>query len=288
MVMLHRAGMLLLLLFHLFVTGALGLQVAKPHGTEGMANALKEMEQALSNATVTATPHGTEGIPGDAPCACQASSPNWKIPIARSPECLFIDLGASDGETFQVFQGKSSRWKFDYDMPGYDHSKCYSYLIEANPSFASKLQSFGSHSTFPMPGVAAYMCDKPQETFYVDVGPQAWGSSLNSTHASVKYNNKAVNVRLLNLMRLLTENALPGDTVVVKMDVEGSEWDILPCLATSPAVKLIDTLYIETHCDGKKWCPSTGQAGNSRDNYQAAIASIKQAGVHVPEYWSPL
>jgi len=293
MVMLLRAG---LSLFFLVFDTACGLKALRPiktsmsAHTERLAAAVQDLKASLkeANATAKASQFQPRKAAGPPPCECQASSPSWRAPAARRPECLFIDLGASDGETFKVFQGQSKQWTFNYDTPGFDHATCYAYLVEANPRFAAPLETFRTQQVYPMPGVAAYMCDKPKETFYVDVGEKGWGSSLNSTHGSVKHENIAIQVRLVNLMRLLTENAIPEDTVVVKMDVEGAEWDILPCLAKSPAVRLIDTLYLENHCDGKKWCPSTGQAGNTWDDWNTALASIKQAGVHVPDYWSPM
>merc|ERR1719291_1236610 len=40
---------------------------------------------------------------------------------------------------------------------------------------------------------------------------------------------------------------IPGDWVMVKMDIEGAEWDILPCLALAPAASLVDRLFVEIH-----------------------------------------
>jgi hypothetical protein len=35
------------------------------------------------------------------------------------------------------------------------------------------------------------------------------------------------------------------------MDIEGAEWDILPCVARNQYISsLIDTLYLEDHCPG--------------------------------------
>merc|ERR1719195_1775626 len=57
-----------------------------------------------------------------------------------------------------------------------------------------------------------------------------------------------VDVKGLNLMQLLTRTARPEDFVIVKMDVEGAEYEILPCLvASSTALKLIDVFLIERH-----------------------------------------
>lgn len=221
---------------------------------------------------------------------CEASNPSWKVPAPRAPACLFFDLGAADGETYKVFRGWSAKWNFNYNAGAFDHAHCYAYLIEANPSFATALEPLRTAQVYPMPQVAAYMCDKESEIFHLDLsGPQGWGSSLDGNHEAVRANTVKVNVKLMNLMRLLTENALPDDTVVVKMDIEGAEWDIIPCLAKSPALKLIDTLYLENHCEGDRWCPTTGQAGTTWAQWNASIAAIKQAGVQIPAgYWSPM
>merc|ERR1719321_1852257 len=105
----------------------------------------------------------------------------------------------------------------------------------------------------------------------------------------VRSGHQQVTVPTVNVIQLIAENTIPQDYVVVKMDIEGAEWDILPCLADSPAASLIDTLYLENHCPGDHWCPTKGQAGNSRAVFDGALAKLKAAGVHIPEgYWSPM
>lgn len=191
---------------------------------------------------------------------------------------------------------RSTKWQFEYDTGSFKHEDCFAYLIEANPAFKKNLEPLRTSRVFPMPQVACYMCDKPRERFYLDLnGPDGWGSSLNSTHESVKATSRtqavAVDVRLDNLNRLLVENAIPEDTVIVKMDIEGAEWDVLPCLANSPAASLVDTLYLEDHCPGGEngWCPTNGQAGNTRQTFENAKQTLVSKGVNIPAgYWSPM
>jgi len=224
------------------------------------------------------------------PCQCEAFNQHWTYPQKRGPACLFIDLGAADGETYKAFLRRSDKWSFAYDVGSSRHEDCYAYLLEANPRFTPDLEALRAGRVYPMTATAVYMCDKPRESFYLDAaGPGGWGSSLDKEHEVVAERARAVGVRLYNLMRLLQENALPEDTVVVKMDIEGAEYDILPCLAESPAASLIDTLYLEDHCPGSWWCPSTGQAGNSKAQFSAALQKLKQLGVKIPDgYWSPM
>merc|ERR1712136_644197 len=56
-----------------------------------------------------------------------------------------------------------------------------------------------------------------------------------------------VTVPTINLNRLLYETTIPADWVIVKMDIEGAEWDVLPCMAHSSASSNVDALYMEVH-----------------------------------------
>lgn len=121
-----------------------------------------------------------------------------------------------------------------------------------------------------------------------------WGSSLDNAHPDVKSGVAAVNVKVVNLIRLLAENTIQNDTVVVKMDIEGAEWDIIPCLARSPYAAHIDHLYMENHCPGgnltqNEWCPSMGQAHNTKAEFDAAVQALIAHGVDIPTtYNSPM
>ena len=56
-----------------------------------------------------------------------------------------------------------------------------------------------------------------------------------------------VTVPTINLNRLVYETTIPADWVIVKMDIEGAEWNILPCLAQSAATSKVVALYMEVH-----------------------------------------
>mmetsp|Transcript_88327 Transcript_88327/g.205495 ORF Transcript_88327/g.205495 Transcript_88327/m.205495 type:complete len:279 (-) Transcript_88327:78-914(-) len=269
---------------HLAATAAVVSAVRRPIFPPANVSA---GQLALTNANASAQANRSAGSP---PCQCEAFNSQWKKPAKRAPACLFMDLGAADGETYRAFLHQSKKWSFNYDSGPFKHEECYAYLVEANPKFIQDLELLRTGKVFPMTVTAAYMCDKRSEKFYLDVtGPGGWGSSLDEKHAAVASTKQEVNVNLYNLMRLLEENAIPEDTVVVKMDIEGAEYDILPCLADSPAASLIDTLYLEDHCPGQWWCPTTGQAGNSKETFNKALAKLRSRGVNIPAgYWSPM
>mmetsp|Transcript_88671 Transcript_88671/g.286445 ORF Transcript_88671/g.286445 Transcript_88671/m.286445 type:complete len:132 (+) Transcript_88671:513-908(+) len=42
-----------------------------------------------------------------APCQCEANDPKWAPPTRNIPKCIFIDLGAADGNSFNAFLSNS-------------------------------------------------------------------------------------------------------------------------------------------------------------------------------------
>lgn len=216
------------------------------------------------------------------PCQCQPSNPSWKACTRSVPKCVFIDLGAADGNSFNVFLNDgygsiqhcpSSQWE--------------AVLVEANPRFKQPLsQVVARHAgqVIAYAATAAYMCEG-QTSFYLDTVTAKnnyWGSSMSSNHPDVVNSGKTkVTVPTVNLNKILVENTIPGDYVLVKMDVEGAEYDILPCLANSPSVSLMDALYMEQHD------PSWGLSGTTKGAMEEVKKKLQSRGIYVPAYDSP-
>ena len=70
---------------------------------------------------------------------------------------------------------------------------------------------------------------------------------MNSNHPDiVKSGNKKVTVKCVDIGRILAEYD-EKDFIIVKMDIEGSEYELLLDLAQKNVLKLIDQLAIEHH-----------------------------------------
>mmetsp|Transcript_40177 Transcript_40177/g.96294 ORF Transcript_40177/g.96294 Transcript_40177/m.96294 type:complete len:274 (-) Transcript_40177:71-892(-) len=218
------------------------------------------------------------------PCSCEASNAAWQAPsTARAPRCVFIDLGAADGNTFNKFLGN-----------GYTNVKtCPSggaweaYLVEANPRFAPNLQALqqkypGKVHVFA--STAAFMC-AATASFYLDShnhDHNYWGSSMSSNHPdAVRGGHKKVTVPTVNVIKMIRENTVQGDSVILKMDIEGAEWDIVPCLASSPFATLVDAFYLEEH--PLAWNPDTPTTEADMKNAKAKLIA---RGVKMPQYFS--
>ncbi|CAD7956424.1 unnamed protein product [Amoebophrya sp. A25] len=302
----------------------LNLESSNPSQTTNVSNQMKSSsnptpseQQQISFAAGRTKGNGP-------PCACESANTAWKPPTARGPMCFFLDVGAGSGDSELAFLGESGGsgdyygTELKYDTGNWPKKECLSYLVEPNKAFEGSLNEIAKKvpgKIFPMVQQAVYMCDKEQELFHLDTqGPHARGSAIDSTHADIFKQSESQRVptpvKLINLMRWLKEGVLPEDHLVLKLDVEGAEWDILPCLAQSPEIyKLIDVLYLEDHCPGGQyccfdgiyavknescnpapmgqcWCPSKGMAGNTFAQFRGAIETLKAAGVKFPAYFS--
>lgn len=242
-------------------------------GLVGNAALRGPLNSTHSMAVVSQTHQGAE-----APCQCEASNSAW-VPSARTvPKCIWIDLGAADGNSFQSFL--SNQYGPVANCP---NGEWEAFLVEANPRFEPQLQQqvarfAGAVKSFS--STAAYDCEGTT-TFYLDTTSHAynyWGSSLSSKAGDVQRSGyEHVDVKLININRLIYENTIPGDWVMLKMDIEGAEWDVIPCLAQAQAASLVDRLYMEVHG------ADLSLAGTTPAQFEAAKAALKQKGVDIPD-----
>mmetsp|Transcript_56799 Transcript_56799/g.124569 ORF Transcript_56799/g.124569 Transcript_56799/m.124569 type:complete len:262 (+) Transcript_56799:120-905(+) len=211
-------------------------------------------------------------------CPCQATSAMWKAPQPRPAKCIFIDLGAADGNTFTDFI--SNKYGPVSNCPS--GGAWEAYLVEANPRFAPKLEAIAKQ--FPgqvhvFTTTAAYMCEA-QTQFFLDTQNHEhnyWGSSMYNKHPDVVKSGKtAVNVQTKNVIRTVMESSTPADWVMLKMDIEGAEWDIVPCLASSPYATLVDRFYLEEH--PKDW----NDGPTTPAQMEAAKAELRSKGIDIP------
>eukprot|EP00747_Dinoflagellata_sp_TGD_P162565 gnl/TRDRNA2_/TRDRNA2_180287_c0_seq1.p1 gnl/TRDRNA2_/TRDRNA2_180287_c0~~gnl/TRDRNA2_/TRDRNA2_180287_c0_seq1.p1 ORF type:complete len:301 (-),score=74.64 gnl/TRDRNA2_/TRDRNA2_180287_c0_seq1:44-946(-) len=227
-----------------------------------------------------ATP--AEKKPPGPPCKC-AASPYMQMAsqsLARTtPKCIFIDLGASDGNSFQSFlDGKFGPLEKCAD------GKWEAYLVEANPQFTPdlekvKLQHPGQVITFP--ATAAYSCEGTT-SFSIDPrkAHNHWGSSMKTQYE----NGTLVKVPTMNIIDFIASKVIKADKLIVKMDIEGAEFDIIPCLAQADAaVDLVDVLYVEEH----RWWGLQNNSVYTQEQYEDAKQALIKKGVEIPnDYFS--
>jgi FkbM family methyltransferase len=159
------------------------------------------------------------------------------------------------------------------------------YLFEANPHFNTDLihakEKYDAQdikiNLFPATVVDTI---DGTRTFYLDTVNTAhdyWGSSTNPSHPdAVKSGGKGTDLTAINISRWLMMNFLPRDFVVVKMDIEGSEYDVIPMMAQLKAWLVIDHLLVEWH---------TGLANQTAvDRVNLAVEQMRAGGTNMPSY----
>mmetsp|Transcript_81046 Transcript_81046/g.147899 ORF Transcript_81046/g.147899 Transcript_81046/m.147899 type:complete len:290 (+) Transcript_81046:106-975(+) len=217
-------------------------------------------------------------------CTCQTANPEWKPCKRTTPKCVFIDLGAADGNTFNVFMNNGYTNLANCTAGGADAWEAI--LVEANPRFVQPLTAEAGKypgKVTALHSTAAYMCEGWTSFFLDTVNAEQnnWGSSMSSDHPDVQRSGgQNVTVPTMNLNRILVEHTIPADHVIVKMDIEGAEFDTLPCLAMSPSASLVDTLFLEQHS------PDWGNVGTTAEGMDVAKALLMAKGVDIPDYFS--
>jgi len=196
------------------------------------------------------------------PCICESDHISWRLQVSRSkPKCVFIDIGAGSGTT-----GLWGLMGGHYNLNGHDPRTCDVHLIDANEQYTANLRSLADQ--YPtmvkaLPATAMYSCEtrgRVADFYGNSVHPVGYGGTR---------------VEMFNFMRYLKEQTAVVDHVIVKMDIGGSEWDILPCLSRSSAARHIDQLYL------RAYDPKLGSLGTSKDDVQPTLTRLRQFGLHI-------
>jgi FkbM family methyltransferase len=234
--------------------------------------------------------------------------PHWGAlqSTGPKPRYIFVDLGANGADSLEVFlQRENAKWQYDFPRPDWathdqagkhvrsterllslNHASFTEiYLFEANPVFNTalvrakeKYDTLGiSVNIFPSTVVDT---NDGTRTFFLDTvntGTDFWGSSIYATHPDVvKSRSNGTELTSINLARWLLMNTLPRDFVVVKMDVEGAEYELVPHMAEMGMWTVVDHLLIEWH--------GIEVPEDKVLLAKAAVEKLKAEGVNLPSY----
>jgi len=162
---------------------------------------------------------------------------------------LFIDMGSNLGQGFQYFSKFYNPNLFDF------------LLIEANPNCIDQLESTISNlyavnnwsGNWDILNVAISNTNGTVKLYGLveDVrGKQSDGASTSKDHNSIYYESneqRAINVSSVNISELINKYTSEYSTIIVKMDIESSEYDSIEDLISTGAIKNIKHLYVGWH-----------------------------------------
>lgn len=144
---------------------------------------------------------------------------------------IFLDLGANDGCSVDLF------------LESFPNSKDYEiHSFECNPSMLEVYKS-----KFPDFRIYDYAASTfyGEATFYI--GELTLSSTLRKDKTTYISNNK-IKVNCIDISDFIINNFNKDDYIVLKMDIEGSEYDILPKMISQGLFDgYINELYGEWH-----------------------------------------
>ena len=170
---------------------------------------------------------------------------------------VFFDLGTNNGDSVKYFIDTANRSNKEL-LKGYGSFNEISweiYAVEANPYFNQMLGDLKKyceklgHTINLMTETAAWTKNE-KLVFYLDTinaGYNYWGSSLIKEHPDVINSGfKNVTVNGIDISELLKKyNA--DDEIIMKIDIEGTEFDLLLHLIKEGTLHLVDIIAVEFH-----------------------------------------
>ncbi len=162
--------------------------------------------------------------------------------LNKKGDFLFIDCGSNVGQGYNHFKKYFSTDRFDY------------VLIEPNPNCAKILiEKYGNDAEIIEKGV--WTSETELDLFGLDESNDelSEGGSLIKSHNSSFYKTKKNEVMSLvstiNFSEFLKQKKEKYDVIIVKMDIESSEYIVLPFIIEDGSVNLIDHIFVEFHSE---------------------------------------
>ena len=106
------------------------------------------------------------------------------------------------------------------------------------------------------------------------------GRRLGSSHNLVQDGTRPA----IDIADWLRRTVRPDDFVVVKMDIEGAEYDVVPHLLREKVADLIDELFLEIHTETNTCCKPPHDVGRHRPDAMRLLQSLRDAGVYAHEW----
>ncbi|KAK1284528.1 hypothetical protein QJS10_CPB21g01468 [Acorus calamus] len=195
---------------------------------------------------------------------------------------VYVDVGARS-------YGSSIVSWFKKQYPKNDR-KFEIYAIEADPAFHTEYKTKKGVTLLPYAAwvrneTLQFEINGDPDRKHDEVGGRGMGrikpvgSSSKSTAAAIPGFDFAV---------WLKSTVSEADYVVMKMDVEGTEFDLIPRLFETGAICLIDELFLECHYNRwQRCCPGERSSKYEKTYWQCLdlFSSLRESGILVHQWW---
>ncbi|OEL32552.1 hypothetical protein BAE44_0006429 [Dichanthelium oligosanthes] len=203
---------------------------------------------------------------------------------------VYVDVGA------RSYGSSIGSW-FRKQYPKQNHT-FEVYAVEADPAFHADYASRKGVTLLPY---AAWVRNETL-TFEINDGPGKKGDSnarkpsgrgmgrIRHAAGAMKgvSSGEVRRIPAFDLAEWLKRTASEQDYVVMKMDVEGTEFDLIPRMIDSGAICLVDELFLECHYNRWQRCCPGERSPKYQNTYGECLelfTSLRNSGVLVHQWW---
>ena len=164
----------------------------------------------------------------------------WNNCKCKHEKFVFIDLGAKNGDTV------------DWFLNTYPERlrNCVIYAFEANPQNKHDMMRYKSmHPELDLRLInkAAWIDDNGVDfTLDKDLSNKQGGSMFHYNQPHLR-DMPTIPIESMDFPLWILENVSSNDVVLLKMDIEGSEYKIIEKMFENGGIELVDTLVVEFH-----------------------------------------
>lgn len=152
---------------------------------------------------------------------------------------VFVDCGANKGQSISLFANKWSDYN-EFEIHSFEpHPDLKSKVI--GTAEKAKLSNFHFHNE-------AISDTDGEFDFYL--AKNEIGSSLETGKDNVNLKDK-VTVKTIDLSKWIIDNFSKDDYIILKIDIEGSEFKVMKRLFENNVIEYINEIYLELHSENK-------------------------------------
>jgi FkbM family methyltransferase len=199
---------------------------------------------------------------------------------------VYLDIGSNSGLSALRFLGVPGvDAVYDASTPSREGATWHVALVEANPTHVSRLEAMArdiadlGHSAEVFAPYAVAPVNGTNATFFLD-NWQAGTYAATTVPGVRSSSGETLTVPTLSLQYLCGALVLGGlreeDYVVVKVDVEGAEYDVLLGAIEEGVPRLWDELYVEWHEDNQWVLRGTPLEAPAREKHARIAAQLAE------------
>ncbi|XP_004492512.1 uncharacterized protein [Cicer arietinum] len=206
------------------------------------------------------------------------------VDISFKDRYLYVDVGA------RSYGSSIGSW-FRKQYPK-QNKTFHVYAIEADKTFHKE---YGLKKGITLLPYAAWVKNEtlafeihrdPGE--HVEVKGRGMGRIQPLQVSGKEFNGEVEKIQGFDFANWLKNTVSRNDFVVMKMDVEGTEFDLIPRLFKTGAICLIDEIFLECHYNRWQRCCPGQRSSKYEKTYDQCLDlfnSLRQSGILVHQWW---